>query len=413
MSSPPDAPRSPLASAPSATPSGNSIEPDDAPLAGVRVLDLTRLLPGPLATLALADLGARVDKIEDPGPGDYLRHMPPQRGDTAGAYLALNRDKRAAVLDLKRPEGAAALLRLVRSYDVLVESFRPGVLARLGLGHETLCAANPRLVVCAITGYGQTGPLAQRAGHDLNYLARAGVLGVTGPSDGPPAVHGAQMADVAGGALWAVSAINAALFARARTGRGRVLDVSMTEGSLPLAAFSLGAFAADGEGPARGEHHLNGGIAAYQTYATRDGAHVALAALEPKFWTAFCKGAGLAPSLEALMPGPHQPALRTSLGELFSSKTRAEWEAFSAAHDCCLEPVLALRELPRDPQHAHRGVFFELDGATLFRTPLGTPERAHRAARPAGADTDAVLRDAGFDAGEIASLRASGALGAP
>jgi alpha-methylacyl-CoA racemase len=378
-----------------------------APLAGVRVLDLSRLLPGPMATLVLADLGAAVDKLEDPGAGDYLRHMPPTTDGTSGAYLALNRDKRSLVLDLKAPAGAAALLRMLPRYDVLVESFRPGVLARLGLSHARLLEANPRLVVCAITGYGQSGPMALRAGHDLNYLARAGVLGVTGPADAPPAVSGAQMADVAGGAQWAVSGIVAALFARERSGRGRVLDVSMTEGSVPLAAFALGALFADGQGTPRGAHHLNGGIAPYQTYATRDGKHVALGALEPKFWQSFCEGVGLEPSLEALTPGAHQARWRATLAELFASRTRAEWEAFAAERDCCLEPVLEPPELLADPQHRHRGVFFELDGVSHFRTPLADRDAAHRLARAAGADTDAILGEAGLSAAEIAELRAA------
>jgi crotonobetainyl-CoA:carnitine CoA-transferase CaiB-like acyl-CoA transferase len=385
----------------------------DAPLAGMRVLDLTRLLPGPMATLVLADMGARVDKIEDPGPGDYLRHMSAQVGATSGAYHVLNRDKRAVVLDLKHPDGAATLLRMVRSYDVLVESFRPGVLARLGLSHARLLEANPRLVVCAITGYGQNGPLAQRAGHDLNYLARAGVLGVTGPADGTPAVSGAQMADVAGGAQWAVTGILGALLARERTGRGRVVDVSMTEGSIPLVAFALGVFAAHREGPARGAHFLDGGIAPYQTYRTRDGRFVALGALEPKFWQTFCAGVGLEPAMEALVPGPHQAHWRAKLNAVFAARTRAEWEAFAAEHDCCLEPVLAPAELPDDPQHRARGVFFEIDGIPHFRTPAGTPGAPHALARAPGADTDAVLREAGLADEEIAALRARGVLGAP
>ncbi len=384
-----------------------------APLTGVRVLDLTRLLPGPMATLILADMGARVDKIEDPGPGDYLRHMPPQRpgSDTSSTYFALNRDKRAAVIDLKHPDGAAALLRMVRGYDVLIESFRPGVLARLGLGHERLLEANPRLVICAITGYGQNGPLAQRAGHDLNYLARAGVLGVTGPADGPPAVSGAQMADVAGGALWAVTGILGALLARDRGGPGCVVDIAMTEGSMPLAAFALGMYFADGVGPARGDSYLNGGIAAYNTYATRDGRHVALGALEAKFWVAFCAGVGIEPSMDALLPGAHQVEWKRRLAEIFATKTRDEWEAFARANDCCLEPVLALSELPGDPQHHARKMFFTIDGTTHFRTPVGDPDATHTLARATGEDTEVVLREAGLSDEEIAALRAKGVLG--
>jgi alpha-methylacyl-CoA racemase len=381
------------------------------PLEGVRVLDLTRLLPGPLATLALADLGARVDKIEDPGAGDYLRHMPPQRDGINGAFLALNRDKRAGVLDLKNPAGAHALLRLARSYDVLIESFRPGVLARLGLSYERLLEANPRLIVCAITGYGQSGPLVDRAGHDLNYLARAGVLGVTGPADGPPAVSGAQMADVAGGSLWAVSAITAALYARERTGVGRVVDVSMCEGAMPLAAFAYGAVLAEKKSPPRGEHFLDGGIAPYSTYRCEDGGFVALAALEPKFWTKFCRAVGLEASMEDLVPGPHQASLRARLTALFAERPRDAWARLGEEQDCCLEPVLAPEELAQDPQHRARGLFFELDGDQYFRTPLALRDQPSERAHGQGQDTDAILRDAGFSDDERAALRASGALG--
>lgn len=385
-----------------------------SPLEGVRVLDLTRLLPGPMATLVLADLGARVDKLEDPAPGDYLRNMPPMRGGTSGAFHALNRDKRSVVVDLKRPAGVALLKRMLPHYDVVIEGFRPGVLARLGCSHDEMLAVNPRLVVCAITGYGQTGPLALRAGHDINYLARAGVLGITGPAEAPPAVSGAQMADVAGGALWSVIAILAALRDRDRTGRGCVADVAMCEGSLPLGAFALGAITAGEPVGARGHNHLDGGIAAYNTYRTRDDRYVSLGALEPKFWMAFASATGLDASLDALVTGEHQGALKQRVSEVFATRTRDEWEAFAKQHDCCLEPVLAPEELPRDPQHAARGVFFEVsDGAggaiPVFRTPVGAGAAVtHHAARDAGADSDAVLRDAGVSDEEIAVLRGDG-----
>src|SRR5580704_6915913 len=210
------------------TPPANPRERIRGPLAGIRVLDLSRLLPGPFASLVLADLGARVDKIEDPAGGDYLRAMPPLRGDTSSMFLALNRNKRSACLDLKMERGRAALLKLTARYDVLLEQFRPGVLDRLGLGHRTLLETNPRLIVCALTGYGQDGPLANRAGHDLNYLARAGVLGMQGPAGAPPQPPGFQLADVGGG-LWCVVAILAALRERDRTGKGSVIDVAMSE----------------------------------------------------------------------------------------------------------------------------------------------------------------------------------------
>ena len=382
-----------------------------APLRGVRVLDLTRLLPGPYATLVLADLGARVDKVEDTGAGDYLRLAPPLVGDTSALFLALNRGKRSCCLDLKKPGARDALLRLVERYDVLVEQLRPGAMARLGIGHDVLLERNPRLVVCALTGYGQDGPLAQRAGHDINYLARAGVLGMQGPAEGPPQVPGFQVADV-GGALWSVVGILAALHERARTGRGRVVDVAMTEASMGFASAGFGALLA-GHAPARGQEPLTGGLAVYRAYATADGGHVALGALEPKFWRAFCEGAGIPVDDEALTPGPHQPAMHARLEAIFASRTRADWEAFAREHDCCLEPVLAPREVPGDAQARARGLFFEVDSPwgrlAQLRTPLA-PRDATPAPPPrAGEHTDEILREAGLDDAAIAALRAEGA----
>ena len=230
-----------------------------AALSQIRVLDLTRLLPGPFATLVLADLGAHVDKLEDPALGDYTRHTPPVVAGQGAAYHALNRGKRSAVLDLKRAEGVEAFKRLLPQYDVLFEQFRPGVLARLGLGHDALLAENPKLVVCALTGYGQTGPLARRAGHDLNYMARAGLMGLQGPSDGKPQIPAFQLADVSGG-LWSVVAILAALRERDRTGKGAILDVAMLDSVVPFATIALSKLLG-GELPARGAELLTGGIA--------------------------------------------------------------------------------------------------------------------------------------------------------
>jgi len=369
----------------------------------VRVLDLSRLLPGPFATMILADLGARVDKVEDPRGGDYLRFMPPKGEDGVNpVFSMLNRGKRSVVLDLKQEEGREALKALVAKADVLVESFRPGVLARLGLGYETLRALNPRLIVCAITGYGQDGPLGDRAGHDLNYLARAGVMGFTGPADGPPQVPGVQIADIGGGALYAVIGILAALQERERTGEGRFVDISMCEGALTFAAFGIGLRAGGMTFP-RGQDMLMGGIAPYGTYRTKDGKYVSLASLEAKFWNAFCQGVGIDTNMNALVPGPHQKDVRAQLDAIFAERTRDEWAAFAAEHDCCLEPILDAAELEADPQHEARGVFAA--GLGNPRTPI-----APAVAGPAptqGQQSEAILHEAGLTDEAIAALRAT------
>lgn len=379
------------------------------PLQGVRVLDLTRLLPGPFATLVLADLGAVVDKVEDPHGGDYLRHMPPQLGDQNCAFLALNRGKRSMVLDLKRPEARDALLKMIPQYDVLIEQFRPGVLDRLGLSHASLRERFPRLVIAAITGYGQTGPYAQRAGHDLNYLARSGILGLTGPAEGPPQPPGFQLADVGGG-LWSVIGILAALRGRDASGQGAIIDVAMSESTLPFAMVQFGTLAGTGTA-ARGGEPLTGGIAPYSTYRTKDDRYVSLGALEPKFWRSFCEGVGLEFDMSAMMPGDHQPALKAKLCEIFAQRTRDEWTEMNTQRDCCLEPVLEPQELAKDPQNVARGVFVEQDTpwgkSTQLRLPVGAP--AERPAPAMGEHTREILAEAGLSAAEIDALIAGGA----
>ncbi len=382
------------------------------PLAGIKVLDLSRLLPGPYATLVLSDLGAQVDKVEEPSVGDYLRLFPPlvdfsgkQAGAPASAeFHALNRDKRSLALDLKDPRGAQVLLRLLPRYDVLVETFRPGVLDRLGLGVARLHAQNPRLVVCSITGYGQTGPMSRRAGHDVNYLARAGVLGLTGPADGTPSPFGGQVADV-GGSLWAVIGIQAALVERERTLRGKHVDISMTEAS---ATFAVTAFARAlaGTPVSRGADLLTGGIAPYGVYATKDGALMSLGALEPKFWFAFCEAVEMEPDPMAVLPGPHQAELALKVARIFASRTRADWEQFFFTRDVCCEPVLSPEEALDEPQARHRESTFEAFGLRMQRTPLGRTT-GHRPAPRLGEHTDRVLGDAGFTSAEVEVLRAA------
>ncbi|HUL59251.1 MAG TPA: CaiB/BaiF CoA-transferase family protein [Anaeromyxobacteraceae bacterium] len=384
------------------------------PLSGLRVLDLSRLLPGPFATLVLADLGADVVKVEEPSGGDWVRSLPPLVGEASGAFHALNRNKRSIGLNVRRPEGAAALRRLARRADVVVESFRPGVMERLGVGYDALRAENPRMVLCSISGYGQDGPYRLRAGHDLDYCATAGVLALNGPSERPVPL-GIQAADVAGGAWPAVAGILAALVRRVATGEGAHVDVSMTEGVLALLAMPLGIAHARGTPLVRGAELLSGGAACYDVYRTRDGRFVALGALEPKFFGGFCAAVGRpelsARQLEEGGRGPH-----AELEAIFASRTRAEWAAFAAEHDVCLAPVLEGDEPADDPQLRARGAFVEVDTPWEGRPVRGvaTPIRMDGAAaprRPAprlGEHTSAVLAEGGFSAEEIAALGLAG-----
>jgi len=388
------------------------------PLQGLRVLDLSRLLPGPYATLVLADLGADVVKVEDPQGGDYLRWIPPLAGEQSGAFHALNRNKRSVALDLRAPAGAAALLRLARSADAVVESFRPGVLDRLGLGWAALHAANPRLVLCSITGYGQDGPYAERAGHDLDYAAFAGVLAQNGPPERPLPL-GVQAADLAGGAWPAVAGVLAALLRRGATGEGAHVDVSMTEGALALLAMPLAMAAARGAPLARGRELLTGGAASYGTYRTKDGRFVALGALEPKFFSAFCAAVGR-PELAERQLDDHGAGPRAELEVVFAGRTFAEWTAFAAAQDVCLAPVLEGDEPRLDPQLAARGAFVEVETPWEGRAMPGVacPVRLRgevaplRPAPRLGEHGEEVLREAGFSPAEIAGLRDAGVLGA-
>ncbi|MBK8523405.1 MAG: CoA transferase [Betaproteobacteria bacterium] len=329
-----------------------------APLSGVRVLDLSRLLPGPVASLHLADLGADVIKIEDTGVGDYARTMgdgPDGLDGTSFFFRAVNRNKRGLTLDLKQAQGREALLRLVAGADILLESFRPGVMERLGLGYETLRASNPRLVYCAITGYGQDGPWALRAGHDLNYIAQAGVLEQTGTAGGPPAIPALQIGDLLGGAMTAVSAMLAALFKARATGEGSFVDVAMSDSVLAHNLFPLFALQAEGALSPRGGDLLTGGHANYGVYRTQDGKYMAVAPLEEKFWVMFCDAVGR-PELKARYAETAAPELRIELENLFASRPQAEWTALFDQVDCCITPVLTLPEALAHPQTQARGM---------------------------------------------------------
>ncbi len=358
------------------------------PLAGLRVIDLSRLLPGPYATLMLADLGAEVIKVEDPAGGDYIRWFPPLIGDTSALFGALNRGKKSVRLNLRDPGERNTLLRLIDTADILVESFRPGALERLGLSPVALTERNPRLIGCSITGYGRAEtPWRDRAGHDLNYIGLAGLLGISGQDPDRPAFPGGQVADIGGGSLMAVIGILAALQGRAASGRGTWVDTSMTHGVLAFLTMHLAAHraASDAAAPRPGGMQLNGIHCCYNIYRSRDGRWMTLGALEPKFWLTFCaaigrddlSGGGFDPAR------PGEPTYEAVVAE-FAARSRREWESLAAQHDFCCEPVLDFDELATHP--VLDGMQFEIvDGDDRWpqvEVPLGLAGLSGRDATP-------------------------------
>ena len=433
------------------------------PLEGIKVLDLSRLLPGGFCSLLLADFGADVLKVEDTGMGDYIRWAPPyyegaEDSAKSALFLSLNRNKRSIRLDLKSAGGREALLRLVREYDVVLESFRPGVLDRLGVGYERMREENRGIVYCAISGYGQTGPKREAAGHDMNYLGLVGLLGLTGErggetgGDGGPIQSAGQIADLGGGALMAAFGILAALRERdgmpaqrdgisadpgrsgaeagaeagtragcEGSGEGQVVDVSMADGALSWLAMVAGGYFADGAAPRRGELPLAGSLICYRPYECADG-WVSLGALEPKFWQAWCRGVGREDLIEQQFERPGSEA-HEQVREIFRARPRAEWETFAGEHNCCLEPVLELEEALDSDLVRGREMVVEIEqpGAERPVRQLGipvklgrTPGEPRRMPGPAlGEHTEQVLRAAGYSEAEVAELLRAGAAAGP
>ncbi len=390
------------------------------PLSGIRILDLSRLLPGAYASQMLADFGADVIKIEEPGSGDYGRFMPPHGpGGMSLYFLAINRNKRSITLNLKAEQGREIFLRLVSKADIILESFRPGVLERLGLGYEQLKALNPGIIYCAISGYGQDGPYRLRAGHDLNYAGYAGLLDYNRGPDGQPAMPPTQIGDLAGGSYMSVIGILTALVGRAQTGKGRMIDVSMTEGVMSLLPLVATAFLNTGKAPQPGQSSLDGGLPCYNIYETKDGKHVTLAALEQKFWHTFCTRIGHLELLPFHLPhGPEERATAIEmLQNIFKTKTRDEWIAELADIDSCLGPVYSIDEAFNDPHAQARGVSVSSgNDEKAFRTLPSFPrvsdaESEQRYAPPdLGEHTSELLQEAGYSNAEIEEFKTNGVI---
>ena len=389
------------------------------PLADIRVLDLTRLLPGPMCSLHLADMGADVIKIEDPGPGDYSRHRrSDEKASLAPVFDQINRNKRSLKLDLKQPEGVQTFMDLVAESHVLIEGFRPGVMARLGIDYARVRERNPAIVFCAISGYGQDGPLRDVAGHDINYCSYAGVLHQCGARDGPPSPPNIQIADLLGGTLSAVMGILAALLDAQRSGKGRYVDVAMTDCTLAHSVVPFARATSEGEARPRGQDALSGGLPCYGVYETSDGKYMALGALEEKFWQAFCEAVARPDLAEHhMVSGDAADRVRDEVAAIFKSSSRDEWVERLTDVDCCASPVLSPAEARRHPQLVERGMFVTTDDAANESDQLAFPLHmsdfefsVERLAPGHGENSRDVLAEIGYDDARIRELEAKGVI---
>lgn len=396
-----------------------SVSSMEGPLSGMKVLDLTRLLPGDYCTLILADYGAEILKVEEPEQGDYLRWYEPVNVKESPLFLGLNRNKKSITLNLKQPEAKEIFRALVKRYDILIEGFRPGVMERLDLGYSSLAKINPGLIYCALTGFGQDGPYVNRVGHDLNYIGIGGILSITGPENGLPSIPGAQMGDIGGGALMAAIGILMAVIARQTSGKGQFVDISMLDGILSWLSMIGSQFFADGNVPGREEMMLNGRYLCYRIYETKDHRYLTIGALEPKFWANLCNILRKEHLIaHQFTDGKEQIPLARELEETFKEKTLKEWLELFDEVDICHGPVNSLRDVFEDPQVRHRQMVIEVDHPVEGKLKqVGFPIKLSRtrpevkSAPPTfGQHTVEILQGLGFDQAKIEELRSKKAI---
>jgi len=393
--------------------------PPPGALTGVTVLEMSRLLPGALATQMLADLGADVIKVEQPVTGDYQRSFPPRARRESGSFMLCNRNKRSITIDLKHPEGKEIIHKLVRTADVLIEGFRPGVMHRLGFGYEAMSALNEQLIYCSLSGFGQTGPYRLVPGHDMNYLGTAGMMQLFSRPETGPFVPGPLVADIGGGTMMAVFGMLAALFARGTTGKGQLVDVSMTDGMMAFMASHAAEWLFARREPAGGTYFNTGGAAAYNVYRAADGRWITLGIIEAHFWERLRAVLAL-PELpdDPLAEGEDGARARAILTRVFASRPAAEWIALLQAEDLPVGPVNTLEEAFGDPHLVSRGMLQWMDHPTEGRIPqIGfpvkfsdTPGELRRPPPLLGEHSEQILAELGYGADDIARLRASKAL---
>jgi crotonobetainyl-CoA:carnitine CoA-transferase CaiB-like acyl-CoA transferase len=379
------------------------------PLDGIRIIDLSRLLPGPFCTLLLEDLGAEIIKVESVNGGDYMRSMQPFIGKNSAYFLALNPGKKSFAFNLKHHKGREIFLKLAETSNVILESFRPGTVDRLGIGYQTIKKVNPGLVYCAISGFGQDGPDRDRAGHDLNYIARSGILGLSRQEGTPPPIPPVQVADLSS-SMFAAIAILAALRESERSGEGSYLDIGMLDSAMSWLIMSVAEFV-EGERDERGKLPLTGKYPCYNIYQTKDGKYMSLAALEPKFWSAFC----LATNRKDLLSFQYSVKSEAfaEMQGLFASRTRNEWTTLLKSVDSCCEPVQSLEEALSDPQVRFRGLVREacLDGEKFIRlnSPVNFSKKGDLGVAPKlGEHTFSILKELGCHDEEITEMEKSG-----